>query len=70
MVAMGEMGTGKRRAKPATKEGANMRAAILELERALGTRGRIVGNQRRGRIEIRYFSSDDLDRIYKLILKT
>ena len=47
----------------------NTRAAILELERVLGTRVRIVGSERRGRLEISYFSSEDLDRIYKVIVK-
>ena len=47
----------------------NTRAAVLELERVLGTRVRIVGNERRGRLEISYFSSEDLDRIYNVIVK-
>ena len=46
----------------------NTRAAVLELERVLGTRVKIVGNERRGRLEISYFSSEDLDRIYKMIV--
>lgn len=46
----------------------NTRAAVLELERTLGTRVRIVGDLNRGRIEIRYFSAEDLDRIYRLIV--
>ncbi|MGH9446504.1 MAG: ParB/RepB/Spo0J family partition protein [Terriglobia bacterium] len=51
------------------KADANTRAAILELERALGTRVKVVGDGDRGRIEITYYSSQDLDRIYKLIVK-
>ncbi len=51
------------------KADANTRAAILELERALGTRVKVVGDGNRGRIEITYYSSQDLDRIYKLIVK-
>ncbi len=47
----------------------NTRAAVLELERVLGTRVKIVGNERRGRLEISYFSSEDLDRIYNVIVK-
>ena len=47
----------------------NTRAAVLELERVLGTRVRIVGSERRGRLEISYFSSEDLDRIYKMIVQ-
>ncbi|MCX6622773.1 MAG: ParB/RepB/Spo0J family partition protein [Acidobacteria bacterium] len=47
----------------------NVRAAIEELERALGTRVRIVEkSEQRGRFEIEYYSTDDRDRIYSLIL--
>jgi ParB family chromosome partitioning protein len=47
----------------------NVQAAVEELERALGTRVRIVskGNNR-GRLEIDYFSQEDLDRIYECIV--
>ena len=47
----------------------NVKAAIMEMERVLGTKVRIVekGN-RRGRIEIEYYSGDDLDRIYAAIV--
>lgn len=47
----------------------NTRAAVLELERTLGTRVRILGNEKRGRIEIRYFSAQDLNRIYEWIIR-
>lgn len=47
----------------------NVRAAIQELERALGTRVRITGKpESRGRIEIEFYSAEDLDRIYSLII--
>ena len=46
----------------------NLRAAVLELERALGTRVRVVGGERRGKIEISYFSAEDLNRIYEKII--
>lgn len=47
----------------------NVKAAIEELERALATRVRIVEKgQNRGRIEIEYYSADDLDRIYQRIV--
>lgn len=45
----------------------NTRAAALELERALGTRVKIVGSEKRGRIEISYFSAEDLQRLYELL---
>jgi len=47
----------------------NVRAAVLELERALGTRVRIVGSPASGRIEIRYYSAEDLNRIYEWIVR-
>ncbi len=47
----------------------NVKAAITEMERALGTKVRIVEkNDQRGRIEIEYYSPDDLDRIYSAIV--
>jgi ParB family chromosome partitioning protein len=47
----------------------NVRAAADELERALGTRVRIVElSDQRGRIEIEYYSQADLDRLYQQIV--
>ena len=47
----------------------NVKAAIQELIHTLGTKVRIVEKSaNRGRIEIDYFSADDLDRIYTLIV--
>jgi ParB family transcriptional regulator, chromosome partitioning protein len=47
----------------------NVKAAIVELERALGTKVRIVEKaKQKGRIEIDYYSADDLDRIYSVIV--
>jgi ParB family chromosome partitioning protein len=47
----------------------NIRAAIEEMEHKLGTRVRIVEKSAdRGRIEIDYFSQEDLMRIYSLIM--
>ena len=58
-------------AKAATKRQVdpNIRAAALELERTLGTRVKILGDGRRGKIEIAYFSGEDLSRLYELILR-
>jgi len=47
----------------------NVRAAAQELERTLGTRVKIRGDGRRGAIEISYFSVEDLNRIYDLIIR-
>ena len=44
----------------------NVRAAVEELERALGTRVRIVeSSPERGRIEIAYYSQAELDRLFR-----
>jgi ParB family chromosome partitioning protein len=55
---------------PATSLDPNTRAAVLELERTLGTKVKLVGDGNRGRIEISYFSGEDLNRIYELIIRT
>ena len=48
----------------------NVKAAIQELERALGTKVRIVEKaKQKGRIEIDYYSAEDLDRIYEVIVR-
>src|SRR5262249_52888824 len=59
--------------KPKTVEEAqadpNVKAAIQELERVLGTKVRIKERARqKGRIEIEYSSAEDLDRIYSVIV--
>lgn len=47
----------------------NIKAAMDQLERALGTRVRIVeSSEQRGRIEIEYYSQAELDRIFQLIV--
>ena len=47
----------------------NLKVAIEQLERALGTRVRVVEKSRqRGRIEIDYYSLEDLQRIYEMII--
>ncbi|HVN04091.1 MAG TPA: ParB/RepB/Spo0J family partition protein [Bryobacteraceae bacterium] len=47
----------------------NVKAAIQELERVLGTKVRIVEKaKQKGRIEIDYYSAEDLDRIYSAIV--
>ncbi|GIU80584.1 MAG: chromosome partitioning protein ParB [Bryobacteraceae bacterium] len=55
---------------PALDRDPNVRAAIDQLERVLGTRVRIVPrDDQRGRIEIEYYSQEDLARIYDLIVR-
>jgi ParB family transcriptional regulator, chromosome partitioning protein len=54
--------------EPARPTDPNIRAAVTELERSLGTRVRIVGSESSGHIEIKYFSMEDLTRIVDIIL--
>ena len=52
------------------KQDPNVRAAADELEKVLGTRVRIVEkSEQRGKIEIEYYSQEDLHRVYSLIVK-
>jgi ParB family transcriptional regulator, chromosome partitioning protein len=49
----------------------NIKAAVGELETALGTRVRIVEkSDQRGRIEIEYYSQEELQRIYESIVSS
>jgi ParB family chromosome partitioning protein len=49
----------------------NIKAAVRELESALGTRVRIVEKtDQHGRIEIEYYSQEDLQRVYEIIVTT
>ena len=48
----------------------NVKAAVEELERFLGTRVKIEQKgQGRGKIEIEFYSMEDLDRIYSLVVR-
>ncbi len=62
-----------RRATPPNQEAKpldpNLRAAVLELERTLGTRVKIVGSEVRGHIEISYYSQQDLSRLYDWLVR-
>jgi ParB family transcriptional regulator, chromosome partitioning protein len=52
-----------------SKQDPNVRAAADELQSVLGTKVRIVEiSDNRGRIEIEYYSQDDLNRIYAAIV--
>lgn len=47
----------------------NVQAAIREMEQVLGTRVRVISRgDQRGKIEIEYYSIEDLDRIYSIIV--
>ncbi len=63
-------GKGKR-SKADTRADPNVQAAMDELARVLGTRVRIVQlSDRHGRIEIEYYSQEELDRLYEQIVRT
>jgi ParB family chromosome partitioning protein len=62
---------GAKAAKPDAPLDPNVKFALSELERALGTKVRIIeARGGKGRIEIEYYSSEDLSRIYDLIVET
>lgn len=68
LVADREPSSGKGSGKEKAQD-PNVRAASEELERALGTRVRIVEKSaQRGRIEIEYFSQEELERLYERIV--
>jgi len=46
----------------------NVRAATETLERSLGTRVRIVEKGKKGRIEIEYYSQEELQRLYERLV--
>jgi ParB family chromosome partitioning protein len=59
---------GKKKSVEEAQVDPNVKAAIQEMQRVLGTKVRIVERPRKGgRIEIEYYSQDDLDRIYTAI---
>lgn len=66
-----QIALGDREPKAAKKDAPqdpNVRAAVESLERALGTRVKIVqSGAERGRIEIEYYSPAELDRLYYLL---
>jgi ParB family chromosome partitioning protein len=52
-------------------EDPNVRAALQELEATLGTRVRLMRRSNgSGRLEVEFYSADDLDRIYSVIVKS
>lgn len=61
----------RRAPKPeaAPPQDANLRAAIVEMERTLGTKVTIVGSETSGKIEISYYSASDLNRLFEWITR-
>jgi len=59
----------KRKKKIAKLPSEELQEFISDLQRKLGTKVSVIGNDRKGRIYIDYYSQDDLDRIYDVVLK-
>jgi len=62
-------GTKPRPGRPTHAVDPNVAAAETALQRVLGTKVRIGGNGKIGRVEIHYHSADELERIYRLVLE-
>jgi ParB family chromosome partitioning protein len=62
-------GSKSRPGRPAKPIDPNVQAAESTLQRVLGTKVRIGGNGKVGRIEIHYHSADELDRVYRFVVE-
>lgn len=61
---------GGKKKKPTAKTiGEDLQEFISDMQRKLGTKVSIIGNNKKGRIYIDYYSQDDLDRIYDTFLR-
>ena len=61
---------GNKKVKKSTKlPSEELQDFIGELQRKLGTKVSLIGNDKKGRIYIDYYSQDDLDRIYDIVLR-
>ncbi len=57
--------------KKASKKaiGNELQEFVADMQRKLGTKVSVIGNEKKGRIYIDYYSQDDLDRIYDTFLR-
>lgn len=62
------LGNGKKKKLPKLPS-EELQDFIGELQRKLGTKVSVIGNDKKGRIYIDYYSQDDLDRIYDVVLR-
>lgn len=61
---------GGKKKKPTAKTiGEDLQEFVSDMQRKLGTKVSIIGNNKKGRIYIDYYSQDDLDRIYDTFLR-
>ena len=58
---------GAKKPKHISRQDENLAAIEEELQHKFGTRVKIIHGKKRGRIEIQYFSIEDLDRILKIL---
>ena len=59
----------KKKKKTAKLPSEELQDFISDLQRKLGTKVSLIGNDKKGRIYIDYYSQDDLDRIYDIVLR-
>ncbi len=59
----------KKKKKLAKLPSEELQDFISEMQRKLGTKVTVIGNDKKGRIYIDYYSQDDLDRIYDVVLR-
>ncbi len=59
----------KKKAKTAKLPSEELQDFVADLQRKLGTKVSVIGNDKKGRIYIDYYSQDDLDRIYDIVLR-
>ena len=60
---------GKKKLKSPKLPSEELQEFIADLQRRLGTKVTVIGNDKKGRIYIDYYSQDDLDRIYDVVLR-
>ena len=65
--AVKELQSPKRAKKPKAEQSAELKELANMIEKAFSTKVTILGNDRKGRIYIDYYSRDDLDRIYSIL---
>jgi ParB family chromosome partitioning protein len=69
LVAAALKATGDRKVRSVARRDPNVVAAEETLQRALGTRVRVIEGSKGGRIELHFYSREELQRIYQLLLE-
>ena len=60
---------GKKKKKISKLPSEELQEFISDLQRKLGTKVNLIGNDKKGRIYIDYYSQDDLDRIHDIVFR-